>query len=366
MITKDKLWKAIFEDFFQDAILFFFPDAYSKIDWKKGFEFLDKELQQIYPDSESMERRVDLLVKVWLLDGQECWFLIHIEVQGYKDLDFPRRMFAYFYRLFDKFERHVLSFALLTDPQKDWRPACFESDWFGTKIRFDYPIYKLADHNAANFDNDPNPWALVMKAALLGLKGNWSDEALLQAKLELYRELRARGYTRKRVNGLFKFIKYYVKFDNSKFLGKFDDEIQIVNNIKRNKMGMKELEIEHHLEEAVAMKEDIGQVLDRGVKIGLMEGLWEGLEKGLEKGKLKKDIIAIRNMLKKKFPVLEIANLLEIAPEVVLDFQKQLKKEPKITEALKAEKPETAGIAKKLKVSPLLVEVIQESLKKSK
>lgn len=55
MLTKDKLWKAIFEDFFPEAILFFFPKYYSNIDWSKGFAMLDKELKQLFPESEGNE-----------------------------------------------------------------------------------------------------------------------------------------------------------------------------------------------------------------------------------------------------------------------------------------------------------------------
>lgn len=47
---------------------FFFPEAYSEIDWRKGFDFLDSELQQVTLEAETGKRIVDKLVKVALLD----------------------------------------------------------------------------------------------------------------------------------------------------------------------------------------------------------------------------------------------------------------------------------------------------------
>jgi len=61
-----------------------FAEVERAIDWSRPAEFLDKELRQIIRDAESGTRFVDMLVKVWLLDGSEEWILLHIEVQHQK------------------------------------------------------------------------------------------------------------------------------------------------------------------------------------------------------------------------------------------------------------------------------------------
>ena len=61
------------ETYFRECIEFFFPTA-TEIDWERGYNFLDKELQQ---------RFVDKFVQVWLKDVTEQWVLIHLEVQSY-------------------------------------------------------------------------------------------------------------------------------------------------------------------------------------------------------------------------------------------------------------------------------------------
>jgi hypothetical protein len=56
---------------------------------------------------------------VWQKDGQECWLLIHIEVQGEYEPDFPERMFDYNTRARQLYNRLVFSPAVLTDDNPD-------------------------------------------------------------------------------------------------------------------------------------------------------------------------------------------------------------------------------------------------------
>jgi hypothetical protein len=95
------------------------------VNWDKGFQFLDKELAQISPESEAGRRYVDKLVKVYLQNGEERWVLVHIEVQSHRDEEFAERMFIYFYRIYDKFRRKVLSVAVFADPNSRFKPDRF-------------------------------------------------------------------------------------------------------------------------------------------------------------------------------------------------------------------------------------------------
>lgn len=92
----DILWKAALEDMFDDFLRFFYPDADQLFDLDKGLEYLDKELEQLFPPDEGnyAPRYVDKLVKVFTKNGVEEWVLVHVEVQGYTDPNFAKRMFA--------------------------------------------------------------------------------------------------------------------------------------------------------------------------------------------------------------------------------------------------------------------------------
>lgn len=54
MKRDDTLWKSILEDIFEDFLLFFHPDAGSYFDFSKDFEYLDKELEQLFSPEDNL------------------------------------------------------------------------------------------------------------------------------------------------------------------------------------------------------------------------------------------------------------------------------------------------------------------------
>jgi hypothetical protein len=102
-MSQDTIWKEAIEQYFEDFLLFFFPDIREDVDLERGYQFLDKELAEIIGEGETGQRFADCLIKVFLKNGLERWLVIHIEVQGYLDPDFARRMFIYNYRTFDRY-----------------------------------------------------------------------------------------------------------------------------------------------------------------------------------------------------------------------------------------------------------------------
>ena len=145
---------------------FFFPDVWRGVDWRRGYESLDKELQQIVREAELGLRLADKLFKVWRLDGEEAWVLIHAEVQNQAEELFGERMYVYDYRIFDRFRRPVISLAVLGDEEPDWRPNQFGYSLWGFTIRVEFPIVKLLDYanRAAELDTRQNPFAAIFLA----------------------------------------------------------------------------------------------------------------------------------------------------------------------------------------------------------
>lgn len=144
MSEYDSPWKEALEVYFERFLAFFFPHIHADIDWRRGYEFLDKELQQIAPEAATGRRTVDKLVKVWRKSGQEEWVLIHIEVQSQSETEFELRMFQYNYRIFDRYNRRVVSLAILADDRADWRPSSYGSSLWGCSVEFQFPVVKLS------------------------------------------------------------------------------------------------------------------------------------------------------------------------------------------------------------------------------
>src|SRR5207244_13468325 len=85
----DSPWKDALQRYLQQFLAFFFPAIAADIDWSRGYEALDKEFQQIIRRAKVGKALADKLFKVWLRAGTEHWLLIHIEIQGARETDFP-------------------------------------------------------------------------------------------------------------------------------------------------------------------------------------------------------------------------------------------------------------------------------------
>jgi hypothetical protein len=289
-ISKDILWKGIIEDLFEHFLIYFYPNAEAIFDFNKGFEFLDKELEQLFPPSESKHRFADKLVKVYTKEGDEKWILVHIEVQGYEDKKFSDRMYTYNYRIFDKYQQRIAALAIFTDDNPSYRPNEYHTDFLDTSLTYRFKTFKLLDFTPEYFQAQDNPFAVVLETALYGLKKNkLSDKNLFALKLDLARKFYQKGYPKGTFWKVCMFIKNYVSFGKKELFTKLEDEIDTIVKTRKH-MGIIE-----------AIQEEI-------IRQGILEGEEMSLEKKLDEGEL----FAILKMNKKGFSSEMIADILEI------------------------------------------------------
>lgn len=209
----DSPWKEAIEQYFQEFMTFFFPPLAPQIDWVRGYEFLDKELQKVVRDAELGRRWADKLVNVWLLDGSETWLLIHIEVQSQYQADFAKRMYRYNYRLRERYNRPVVSLAVLADDHPQWRPSIYETDVLGCKVRFSFPVAKLLDYaeDWLALEANHNPFATVVMAHLKSRETRNDVLSRKDWKLRLTRRLYELDYGREAILELYRFIDWLIE-----------------------------------------------------------------------------------------------------------------------------------------------------------
>jgi len=239
MPRQDLLWKAVIEGFFLDLLDFFYAEYVPQMDLSRGFEFLDKELTQLYADSAEENRRADKLVKIFLKDGTEQWLLVHIEVQGYQDENFARRMFTTYYQAVDKFNKPVEALVIYTDRPKKNHFSFYESKGLKTTLRYDFNSFEITAFTEEEYEAMDNPFAIIFQTALLGSKRNWKDEELLQTKMVLFRKLLEKGYSKQKIRDLADFIKVYVTFSDKEFSRKFEELADVSIENSKN-MGIQE------------------------------------------------------------------------------------------------------------------------------
>jgi predicted transposase YdaD len=302
----DSLWKAILEDLFADFLRFFFSNADTIFDMKKGFEYLDKEMAQIAIESDlESPKYVDKLVKAYTHTGNEQWVLVHVEVQGYTDLHFEERMFSYYYRIFDRYRKRITAIVLLTDRDRKFHPAAYHSEFLGTEIRYRFNTYKVLDQSEDELQKSSNPFAFVILTALLALqRGRLTDKALLDLKLVLARNLLERNFSKSTIKGIFNFIRYYVAFANPENDSKFDNKIDSFTQKSRH-MGIIE----------TIKERETQKILERGI------------EKGKAEGRIESKTEVVRNLITKLgLPDVQAAEIAEVPVAFVKKIRASLKK----------------------------------------
>ncbi len=261
----DSPWKDILEAWFQEFMIFFFPHAAEDIDWDTGYEFLDKELQQVVRDADLGRRYADKLVKLWLKNGQAAYVLVHVEIQGQTDIGFAERMFVYNYRFYDRFRKPVVSLAVLADESPDWRPDRFDYGLWGSETGIRFPVVKLLDYlkRLDMLEASENPFALATLAHLETQKTRQNPDMRFESKLRFVKSLYIRGWDRKKIILLFHFIDWVMRLP-----GHLEDRLW---------------DTIHKIEEEGKMSY-ISSVERIGYKRGLSEGIAQGVTQGVAQG----------------------------------------------------------------------------------
>jgi hypothetical protein len=201
------------EVYFRAFLALFFPHIHADIDWSRGHVFLDKELQKIVPKAARGRLYVDKLIKVWRNNGREAWVLIHVEVQTQREADFPKRMYDYNTRLTHRYNRTVVSLAVLADDDPDWRPDHFEEELWGWSVQMGWPPLKLLDYanRVADLEGSQNPFAKVVLAHLKALETGQDPAGRRTWKLRLVRGLYERGFSKEDVRQLLRVIDWLME-----------------------------------------------------------------------------------------------------------------------------------------------------------
>lgn len=297
----DLLWKEIIEDLFQDFIQFFLSDLYPKIDFSQEYEFLDKELANIVDKILKGKKMSDRLVKVYLKDGTENWILAHLEVQGYKETDFTERMFRYFYRIYDRYNKKITALTIFSEGNKGYKPNKFEYDFYGTKLDYQYNTYKILEHTEEELLASNNPFALVVLAGLYAIKAKGEDQKRYRFKKKLFRLLIDRGYERNKAYNIFRFL----------------DGILFIPNALEEKFHKEVVELTGGVNMGVT--KEMTNLYQTGKEEGKKEGKREGKEEGIKEGQLE----LVENLLAVDVEIDKIVEASELSKEQIMRIKKK-------------------------------------------
>jgi Domain of unknown function (DUF4351) len=193
-----------------EFVAFALPDLHAAIDWAREPVFLEQELRPVLRQATLGRRVVDLIVQVWLQNGETTWLLVHAEVQGRVEIDFAERMFTYAALLHLRYRARrarrsrrqaaeadvlpptgLVGLALLTDANATWHPGDYTWGWHTYGISYRYHVLKLTDwrDRAELLAGDNRPFAWVIRSWLAVQEAGQSETAQATARRTIGRQL---------------------------------------------------------------------------------------------------------------------------------------------------------------------------------
>ena len=201
----DRLFKELLTTFFVEFIDLFLPALGAALDPSVAVVQLDKE---IFTDVTSgSTHEVDILMKA-RLQGEDAFFLIHVENQSKAQTDFPKRMFRYFARLTEKYDLPVYPIVVFSyDAPRRPEPNRFTVAFPGeTVLQFKYQVIQLNRLPWRRFVRQENP---VASALMAKMKMSPRDRPKVKAEcLRLLATLRLDPARTKLISG---FVDSYLK-----------------------------------------------------------------------------------------------------------------------------------------------------------
>lgn len=305
-LDQDGLWKKIITDLFEPFMLFFAPDLYEKLDWGQKPDSLEQEFHQAFPEKKGT-KYTDKLMKVHLKDGNEQWILVHVEVQGSKDEDFSKRMFQYFYRIFDKYDRRIFAIALITDARRSFKPTAYEYHFHGTNLTYEYNTYKLMEQDEGALLKANNPFAFAVLAGIYMIKSRNNASQRYQFKRRLF-ELLLRNQEdspREYITSLLHFIDYLLQVPR--------EMTRTLQKDFRPIIGKEEIPMDE------TMNLDIPTL-----QPFIDEGIEKGIEKGKEEGKIREKRRMAKAMLKEGFSIKSIMKVTDLSEKELDEIKSQM------------------------------------------
>lgn len=304
--NSDTAWKEILDNYLKDFFDYCLPQVSDLIDWDRKYVTLDKELQKIIKGAITGKRILDKLFKVFLKNGDEQWVLIHIEIQNQDDFDFAKRMFTYSYRIYDKYQQPIISCAVLTDEQKNWRPNQYEIGLAGSYLKSEFLVIKILDYidQIDELEKSNHLFACLIYSQLKAIENKYKPhEERKRIKFSLTKRLYEKGFAKNDIINLYKFIDWLIGLPTNLEL-EYNHEV-------------------HYLEESKKMA-----YVSSMERYGLAKGLEQGLAQGKLEGKLEgfaeASIKFAQRLLAEKCTINFVAKMTDLSEEQIKNLQTEV------------------------------------------
>ena len=270
-VDVDTPWKQAIESLFKQFLEYCYPDVAADIDWSHPVKSLDKELLKVHPSEKVGKHIPDKLFEARFLNGDMMSLFVHVEIQSQKEKTFAKRMFWYNTEIKKRFDRPVVSIAVLADETNSWKPDEYCDNWYNCYTEIGFLVVKLLDYRCEieGLASSENPFSALILTHLMKLETKSNPENRLAKKVELTKLCEKKGWSLEELKSVLRFIQWVLVLPP-------EYELKCKNLIKTEDKAMQL----HFLEE---------------------EGIAKGMQQGMEKGEHHGQAKMLGHLLERRF-----------------------------------------------------------------
>jgi hypothetical protein len=211
--TPDLLWKDLFTEFHQEAVLFFFgKELHDAIDFTVEPEFLEQEFNDVFTGNDPTKKVADKVIKYRLKSGGEKILILHVEFQGGFEKEFPQRMFWYFVYIAEKYKTtDITALAVYTNAKKPKVYNTFKMSNFGTELSYKFNTYIVRNQTEEQLLASDSLFSVAVLANLYLIKAGKNSKNRYEYKKKLVDIVIAKQFDRKKLSRLLIFVRHLIK-----------------------------------------------------------------------------------------------------------------------------------------------------------
>ena len=211
--TPDLLWKDLFTEFHQEAVLFFFGKAlHDAIDFGVEPEFLEQEFNDVFTGNDPTQKVADKVIKYRLKNGGEKIIILHVEFQGGFEKEFPQRMFWYFVYIAAKYKTtDITALAVYTNAKKPKIYNTFKMSNFGTELSYKFNTYIVRNQTEEQLLASDSLFSVAVLANLYLIKAGKNNQNRYEYKKKLVDIVIEKKFDRKKLSRLLIFVRHLIK-----------------------------------------------------------------------------------------------------------------------------------------------------------
>ncbi len=214
IFDQDSAWKTFIATDIFDCLAVVHPILYAAVDKTVEPVFLEQEMINSMRGKYKIigkEKKTDKLVRLRLLNGEDFYVYVHLEVQDDLKDEFPERIYIYRSLISLRYmTQKITTIVIFTGKSPSEKHKVFKEECFNSTLLYSYTSYVIADQVEAKLEKMNNPFALAVLAAKYTINTEGDARRRLMFKQKVFELAQKKQFSVEKMEELLSFVFDYM------------------------------------------------------------------------------------------------------------------------------------------------------------